>query len=330
MRSPKREHPKEKTGLHLRNKHRARYNFKELTRSCPELAPYVRLNEYNDESIDFSNADAVKMLNSAILKQTYSINYWNIPQGYLCPPIPGRADYIHHGADIIAGSNRGNVPKGKHIVCLDIGVGANCIYPIIGTREYGWTFIGSDCEPAALASASTIIEKNASLQGLISLRLQPNANDVFRGIIRADDHITLSVCNPPFHTSFEEAQAGTLRKLSNLQHKRITKPLLNFGGRNNELWCEGGEERFVKTMILQSKEFAESCLWFSTLVSKQAHLKSIYRTLNKVQALDVKTVQMSQGNKTSRIVAWTFHTKAEQESWMEALRDKQNAEKFTE
>lgn len=256
------------------------------------------------------------MLNKALLKHFYEIDYWNIPQGYLCPPIPGRADYIHHIADLLASSNHGKIPTGSQIKCLDIGVGANCIYPIIGNKEYGWSFVGSDIEPISIQSATEIIEKNAYLKENIVLRLQLNSEDIFRGIINKDEYVDLTICNPPFHASVEEAQAGTLRKLSNLNRKRITKATLNFGGKNKELWCEGGEEKFIQKMIFQSQEFASSCLWFSTLVAKQAHLKAIYKALKTVKAVEVKTIPMSQGNKTSRIVAWTFLNPAQQQEWV--------------
>ncbi len=311
----KKEHPK-KIGLHPRNKHQGRYDFKELISSCPELEPFVRLNNYNDESIDFSNAKAVMMLNKALLKHFYEIDYWNIPEGYLCPPIPGRADYIHHIADLLRSSNHGIIPTGSQIKCLDIGVGANCIYPIIGNKEYGWSFVGSDIEPISIQSANEIIENNASLKGNVTLRLQLNPEDVFRGIINRDEYVDLSICNPPFHASAEDAQAGTLRKLSNLNRKKITKTTLNFGGKNKELWCEGGEEKFIQKMIFQSQEFASSCLWFSTLAAKQVHLKTIYKALKTVKAIDVKTIPMSQGNKTSRIVAWTFLNSTQKQEWI--------------
>ena len=95
------EKNKEKIELHPRNKHRERYDFQQLINTCPELAPFVKLNNYNDESIDFFNPNAVKMLNKALLKQHYGINNWEIPEGYLCPPIPSRADYLHYIADLL-------------------------------------------------------------------------------------------------------------------------------------------------------------------------------------------------------------------------------------
>ena len=316
MPDKKKEHPKEKTQLHPRNKHRERYDFKQLIVSCPALAPYIKLNDFNDESIDFFNPEAVKMLNKALLKHFYGIDNWDIPPHYLCPPIPGRADYIHHIADVLASSNEGKIPISQRIKCLDIGVGANIVYPIIGHQEYGWSFIGADIDPVALASAHKIIESNPILKGHIELRLQANPKDIFKGIIQKDERIDVSICNPPFHASLAEAQAGTIRKLNNLKpHKKTIQPVLNFGGQNNELWCEGGEERFVRNMIQQSQQFATSCFWFSTLISKQTTLKSVYEALKNVAAVEVKTLPMGQGNKVSRLVAWTFLTAEQQKIW---------------
>ncbi|MDP3567653.1 23S rRNA (adenine(1618)-N(6))-methyltransferase RlmF [Sediminibacterium sp.] len=313
---PKKEHPKEKTKLHPRNKHRERYDFKELIKSCPELEQYVELNDYNDESIDFFDAEAVKTLNKALLKHFYAVNYWEIPQNYLCPPIPGRADYIHYAADLLGNLNNGKIPTGEKITCLDIGVGANCVYPIIGNKEYGWNFIGTEIDSVAVDSANKIIDMNAQLKEKIEIRLQQNPKDILYGVLKKDERIDISFCNPPFHASLEEAQAGTLRKLSNLKGKKITTASLNFGGKNNELWCKGGEIGFVRDMIRQSKQFSESVFWFTTSISKQSNLNAIYQELEKANAIEVKTIPMGQGNKTSRIVAWTFKTKEEQQKWV--------------
>ncbi len=311
----KKELPKEKWRLHPRNKHRERYDFKLLIAGCPELAPFVRLNIHNDESIDFADPEAVKMLNTALLKQYYKLTYWDIPPGYLCPPIPGRADYIHHIASLLAENNYGKVPTGSHVKCLDIGVGANCIYPIIGTQEYGWSFVGSDIDPLALESANKIIEANPNLSGAIECRLQANPADIFYSVVQKDEYFDLVVCNPPFHASLEDSQAETLRKLSNLAQEKITTPVQNFGGQAGELWCDGGEEKFVRAMVRQSRQFTTTVFWFSALIAKKSHLQGIYEELRKAKAEDVKTIPMGQGNKSSRIVAWTFLTKAEQKEW---------------
>lgn len=302
----KKKHPAVKSVLHPRNKHRARYDFKELIGSSPALEGFVKVNTYGDESIDFFDPKAVKALNKALLIHYYDIEYWDIPDGYLCPPIPGRADYIHHIADLMAESHNDRVPQGPHIKCLDIGVGASCVYPIIGNKEYRWSFIGTDIDPVALDSAQAIIDKNPALTGKVTLRLQENPNGIFNGILKKRERIDLTICNPPFHASLEEAQAGSLRKTKNLTRNKSDKPILNFGGQHQELWCEGGEAQFVKYMIHQSQHFAKKCRWFSTLISKESNLKAVYKALQKTAATDVRILPMGQGNKKSRIVAWTF------------------------
>lgn len=315
MPATKKEHPVEKITLHPRNLHRERYDFELLTAKCAELSKYVKKNAFEDASIDFSNPKAVKWLNKALLKTYYDIDYWDIPTDYLCPPIPGRADYIHQVADLLATSNLGVVPKGHRIKCMDIGVGASCVFPIVGNKSYGWSFVGSDIDPQALESARKIISYNPLLKRNVLLRFQENAKDIFHGVMKRDEFIDVSICNPPFHSSLAEAEAGTLRKLSSLNHKKVSTPVLNFGGQTTELWCEGGEERFVRDMIRQSKQFSTTCFWFTTLISKKDHLKAIYSALQAAGALQVKTIPMVQGTKSTRIVAWTFFTPEQQETW---------------
>ncbi|MCX6295142.1 MAG: 23S rRNA (adenine(1618)-N(6))-methyltransferase RlmF [Bacteroidetes bacterium] len=303
----------EKEVLHPRNKHRSRYNFKELIGSCPELSKFVFINKYNNETIDFADPAGVKTLNRTLLKQYYGVATWDIPQNYLCPPIPGRADYIHYIADLLATSNNGIIPKGQMVNCLDIGVGANCIYPIIGNYEYGWGFVGSDIDDKAIHSAKTITENNNLKE--IEIREQKLNSNIFKGIIKPAELFDVTLCNPPFHSSHAEAQEGTSRKVRNLNSGKNIKPVLNFGGQNTELWCKGGEKEFVSKMISESALFPTSCFWYSSLVSKSENLPTIYYNLEKVKALEVRTIEMKQGNKISRFVAWTFLNPIQQEEW---------------
>lgn len=301
--------------LHVRNRHVGRYDFKALTTSEPELAQFVRPNIHGDDSIDFADPASVKTLNKALLRHHYQIKGWDIPDGYLCPPIPGRADYIHHMADLLCSHNYGEIPRGDKITCLDIGVGASCIYPILGNKEYGWSFMASDIDESSIASSQQIMSNNPVLNGKIEFRLQTAPKDIFYGILTKEERVDLSICNPPFHSSAEEAQKGSLRKVNNLNKEKTDKPVLNFGGLSNELWCEGGEKKFISEMIRQSANFPQSCFWYSTLVSKQSHLKGIYANLKAAEATAVHTIPMGQGNKSSRIVAWTFLSKEQQKIW---------------
>ncbi|RZL35953.1 MAG: 23S rRNA (adenine(1618)-N(6))-methyltransferase RlmF [Pedobacter sp.] len=308
--------PAEKNTLHVRNRHKARYDFDTLTASHPPLRAYFAVNKYGDESIDFANPDAVKCLNQALLKYFYEIENWDIPAGYLCPPIPGRADYIHYAADLLASVNNQNILKGKKVKVLDVGVGANCVYPIIGVHEYGWHFVGSDIDAVAVKNAKGIVASNPTLANKVDLRLQSNKSAIFKDVIHKQERFDLTICNPPFHSSAAEAMAGSQRKNRNLGNKEYVKPVLNFGGQQNELWTNGGEVGFITRMIDESKLYKKQCFWFSSLVSKSENLGGIYAMLKRAEVAEVRTAEMTTGNKISRIVAWTFLTPTEQTEWL--------------
>lgn len=301
--------------LHPRNKHNSRYDFDFLITVYPELEAYIISTPIGDKSIDFANPDAVRALNKGLLKADYNIHYWELPKTNLCPPIPGRADYIHYIADILAEYNNGKIPTGNTVRLLDIGTGANCIYPIIGHQEYGWSFIGTELDKPAKMTAETIISNNEVLQNEIAIRLQESKRHIFKNIINDKDIFDVTLCNPPFHDSREAATKGTQRKLKNLGKVTSDKPVLNFGGQNNELWCEGGERAFITNMIYESVHFQSQCLWFSTLVSKNDNLKAFYSILKKIKVPTVKTITMEQGNKVSRILVWSFKNEDQIRNW---------------
>lgn len=283
--------------MHHRNAHKDGYDMDTLCQSSPDLKAHIIDSKAGRKTIDFTQQKAVVALNAALLKQYYKINHWSLPEGYLCPAVPGRADYIHTIADLVG--------KKKGLRCLDIGTGANCIYPIIGSYVYNWTFVGTDIDPKALEACQQIIDKNPTLKDAVSLRPQTNPQNVFKGVIKIREHFDLTICNPPFHKSAEDALKGVTRKNKNLRHGNKTKHL-NFQGQSNELWTEGGEKRFVRRMIKESRKYAKNSTWFSTLVSKEDHLKTYSKSLRDAEASRVEVLPLSQGNKVSRILAWQY------------------------
>jgi 23S rRNA (adenine1618-N6)-methyltransferase len=247
----------------------------------------------------------VKALNRALLAEAYGIRGWDIPSGYLCPPIPGRADYLHHLADLLAADAAGIIPEGLAIRALDVGVGANAIYPLLGHHEYGWSFVGSDLDEAALASAARILAANPDLSKVITLRRQMDRNACFAGVVLPGERFDLTLCNPPFHGSAREVREASQQKWRKLG-RGATGVARNFGGQGTELWCEGGEAGFIRRMIAESAGLRERVRWFTTLVSSSASLPAVHRALRQVEARDIRTVPMAQGQKQSRFVAWSF------------------------
>lgn len=297
--------------MHPRNRHSGRYDFETLTRSLPELALFTRPNPSGQPTIDFADPDAVKVLNRALLRAYYGVEHWDVPSGYLCPPVPGRADYVHCAADLLASCNEGAVPRGEPVRVLDVGVGANCIYPIIGRAEYGWSFVGTDVDPAALAFARGTVDANPGLAGGVELRAQtPPA--ALTGAVLPGERFDLTICNPPFNASLEEARAAAERKWEKLKRRDAGK---NFGGQETELWTPGGEAAFAWRLITESRALAEQVFWFSTLISKAEHLESVLKALEKVSPEDARTIEMTQGQKTSRVVAWTFLSPKRRDGW---------------
>jgi 23S rRNA (adenine1618-N6)-methyltransferase len=201
------------------------------------------------------------------------------------------------------------------------------VYPLIGQAEYGWRFLGVDIDQAALTNVERIVAANPHLAGLIEVRHQPVLDNLFVGILRRGEQFDVSLCNPPFHACAADVMMGAERKWKNLEKNKNTDknkdknggkqpaPKLNFGGRSNELWYPGGERAFVERMIEQSAGIPKRCLWFTTLLSKADNLRPIEAALAKLHPCDVRIIPMSQGQKTSRLVAWTFHGKAERRQW---------------
>jgi 23S rRNA (adenine1618-N6)-methyltransferase len=304
-----RKKPTEQSGLHPRNPHHGRYDFPALCESRPALSSHLKPNPKGDDTIDFSDPAAVICLNKALLAHYYQVTNWDIPAGYLCPPIPGRADYIHCAADLIGST------ADKKVRLLDIGTGANCIYPIIGSQSYGWEFVATDIDPVSVKNAQTIIRSNPCLTGRIRVVLQPDKQHFFTDIITAEDRFDLTLCNPPFHASLEEATAGNLRKQRNLGKADNKTPNLNFGGQKAELWCVGGEIAFLKKMAKESVEFAQQVRWFTSLVSKEENVRPLKKRLKQLGAQTINVVKMQQGQKVSRLIAWSFLSPEQQTTW---------------
>lgn len=290
---------KKKGELHPNNPHKGKYDFKLLTKKLPELKAYIKKNPRGEDTIEFSNGKAVVLLNKALLKTYYNIENWDIPQGFLCPPIPGRADYIHYIAELLEGKKNG-------VRVLDIGTGANCIYPIIGSQSYNWDFVASDIDPESIDNAKNIIRSNKNLMGKIILKLQEDRNNIFEGIIEEKEKFDLTMCNPPFHASMEDAMKANRRKVNNLSKgNKDLKKGLNFGGQKAELWCPGGERLFLKKMVKESIKFSSQVTWFTSLVSNRDNIKPIQKLLDKLGA-EYRVLEMSQGQKISRVLAWNF------------------------
>lgn len=294
--------------MHKKNKHTDDYDFNQLSLVHTDLESFIFTNANNKKTIDFANPKAVKALNTALLKSHYDVAFWDFPDHFLCPPIPGRVDYIHHISDLL---NRSKLTE--NITVLDIGTGANCIYPLLGNAEYNWSFIGVDSNDDALKEAQNIIDKN-NLQDQIKLKKQNDNAHVLSGVLSETDKVTVTMCNPPFFKNEEDALKATTSKLKGLG-KPTDQMVRNFAGQAHELWYKGGEKAFLHNYLYESSLLKTQSYWYTSLVSNKDNVKTINQSLKKLGATAVLTIGMNIGNKKSRIVAWTFLDEQQKEDW---------------
>jgi len=279
------------TSMHPKNPFIQNYDLEKLSDAYPPLKDHIITNKYGNQSVKFGNAKAVLALNTAILKFAYGID-WHLPAKNLCPPIPGRLDYLLHISDLL-GKPAANI--------LDIGTGANLIYPILGTCHFNWQCAASESDQEAMDHAKNIIDQNEILDK-IDLRLQKDPKKILDHIITEKDEFDAVICNPPFYKNKSEAEKNQSRKRKNLNLGTEK----NFSGDANELWYPGGEASFVKKMAQESIHYKYQVNWFTSLVSSKETLKEISRAINAVKPKSSKVIEMNQGNKQSRFIAWTF------------------------
>ncbi|DBA82336.1 TPA: hypothetical protein ACH3X2_000593 [Trebouxia sp. C0005] len=201
-----------KASIHPRNRYADKLpDFKLLSQTFPDLRPHVKLNQHGSASIDFRQPDACKALTKALLKHDFDIT-WDVPEGQLVPPVTNRANYIHWLEDLLVLSS----PTGsKTIKGLDIGCGANCIYPLLGAALNGWHFVGTDIMDIAIEWAGKNVQDNPHLAHLIEIRRtgqssQPlDSTNVEQGILLPAVHngecFSFCMCNPPFFETLQEA-----------------------------------------------------------------------------------------------------------------------------
>ena len=291
---------------HPRNKHQNRYDIDSLVESLPQLLKCVIKSPSGEKTIDMSNQESVRLLNSALLLKYYNIKDWKFSYEFLTPPIPSRVEYVHYLADVIGYDY---FTKNKNISGMDIGCGSSCIYPLLFNAEYKIKMVGVDIDNNSLLNAKKILQSN-NLCDSIDLRLQPTPADIYNHhVIKNNEKFLFSMCNPPFYDSIDDAERASERKWKHLG-KGSKKSSRQFGGTSNELVCPGGDLGFVSKMIQQSLNYKNQILYFSALVSQEKHMSKLCQALEAIRAngvyVEFSTIEFNPGQKKSRILVWSF------------------------
>lgn len=164
---PKQNFDRHKPAIHPRNKYADQVpDFTALSSAFPDLAQHVKHSAQGTANIDFRSPAACKALTKALLKHDFNIT-WDVPDKHLVPPIANRSNYIHWLEDLLQLSP----PSGSETITgMDIGCGANCIYPLLGAALNGWQFVGTDITDIACEWARKNVNANPHLEHLIEIR----------------------------------------------------------------------------------------------------------------------------------------------------------------
>mmetsp|Transcript_18112 Transcript_18112/g.59169 ORF Transcript_18112/g.59169 Transcript_18112/m.59169 type:complete len:475 (+) Transcript_18112:77-1501(+) len=293
--------------LHPRNRH-SHYDLESLATLHPPLHPHVQPSPHRGLTVDFSDSAAVKELNLALFKDYIGAECEiELPSSALVPAIPGRADYLHVIADLLAeDAEDGEVPMGAGVCGCDIGVGASAVYPLLARAIYGWSFVGTECSEESFAAAVANV-RSAGASADVALRMQSSPESALEGAVSSRERVAFVMCNPPFFDSAKAAEAQARRRMKNVHRRANAHTTGAFGGRSAELFCAGGEGAFVVNLIRESARRPLQSVWFTALVASASNLPRMRQALASAGAVAVRELPLATGHKRVRVLAWSFY-----------------------
>jgi len=277
----------------------AKPSFAALAQHYPGLSPHVKVAQGGQASLDFKSYAATRELTRCLLHNDHQLDWW-IPHGQLIPPVTNRLNYIHWLKDLLKLSSppaEAATGEGSSTVRgLDIGCGANCIYPLIGAATCGWQFVGTDITPEALTWARRNVAANPQLSHLIEVRQVAAADKqtpggMLLGAVGEGETFHFSMCNPPFFDTLADANQN---------------PNTACGGTPAEMVCLGGEEAFVRAMVEESATLGSQVHWYTSMVGKKSTLKEVRRLLHDRSVPVIRSTQFFQGETSRWAVAWSY------------------------
>nr|CCA19318.1 putative methyltransferase METT10D [Albugo laibachii Nc14] len=293
-------------GLHERNRYRnSPPDFYALAQKFPSLSPHLRNVDIRRKRAAFAWEDpyALRELTTALLKHDFGIK-WSIPINRLCPPVPNRLNYLHWMEELAEEADRKSLvvdelsaqsESTKVVRGLDIGTGASCIFPLLGTSLHpDWTFIATEIDSTSYSAALINLRNNPHLAQRIELKHAVD-NQFFTEALNGKFKcaITFTMCNPPFFANSNEIQLH---------------PQAFCMGSPIEMIYPGGEVRFVSEMLDQSVTFKKRIIWFTSMLGKKSSLRPLLAKLRSVQGVTYYcTTEFCQGQTKRWGIAWTFN-----------------------
>lgn len=288
--------------MHYRNAFREQnLNFKLVAGRQEDLKPFIERRSESQWRLNFKSWVVTRALNSALLIDAYELGMWDLPRFQLCPPVANRANYIHWLEDLLLQSRPSGVAEtGASVRGLDVGVGASCVFPLLGASINGWSFVGVDIVDIALSSAIKNVRNNPRIAGLIEIRdgrmseVIPSRNlSKFNTLlgVKNEEQFSFCMCNPPFFDLIQDAKLN---------------PGTNFGGTTYEMCHPGGEEAFTQRIFDESLVLRERVHWYTTMCGKKRTLRKILHLLEVARVPTIRTTRFLQGRTTRWGIAWSF------------------------
>lgn len=249
-------------------------DWRELQSHNPRLQKF-----WADGKFDFDNETALAELVQTQLDLYCGLRV-QLCKGFLIPRLANRLDYLLWMEKLLGGPAVG----------IDVGVGGNCIYPMLGSLV-GLTIAGVDLNSEAI-EASQQIAKQASIE--IDL-FQADGTDLESIVRQLDPPPCFVVCNPPFFAPQED---------------RVEKPPRNLVARENELYTPGGELEFSLKMLESSSR--TNLRWTSVMLGKKHSVAPLIDRITAQKASHALHV-ISHGRTRRWIVAWSFSERAPDE-----------------
>ncbi|GJQ09286.1 hypothetical protein GpartN1_g1077.t1 [Galdieria partita] len=256
-----------------------RPDFEKLAQLDDELSKYYRRGR-----LDFRKERVCISLTRAIFLHEFGLQ-WSIPPGHLCPAIPSRLEYLCWIEALLKYENILQPP----IRGLDIGTGANCVYPLLGAKLLGFHFIATEVDEESYQGAlKNVLDNNLSSQ--VEVR-KVSQGQILRGIVKGTDSFHFAMCNPPFFSDMSEASVHPFRVKTGDERQMVTS---------------GGEVSFIAQMAEESVEFSQNIRWFTSLVGRKKDLGILQRYIQENITTEVRRTCLKQGRTSRWIIAWSF------------------------
>ncbi|CAH8846338.1 unnamed protein product [Trichobilharzia szidati] len=291
--------------MHHRNiyKHK-RPNFKELAAQYDFFNAVAEKDECGRVQLDFRVPLHLAALSKALLLKDFNLNV-EFPGDRLIPTVPLRLNYILWLEDLLKDLQKFSEP----IKILDIGVGASCIYPLLGARKNSWKFFGTETDMRNYSLAKENVDRNHMSDDIKLFHIAENSSSldaVFGSNNSGKEagsttYLHAVMANPPFFSDASDAVGSkTCRSLGRPPPKTVSSAA------RHESQTTGGEVYYCMRLIRDSLRYSTRVGVFTIMLGKKSSVPVVRRILYKLKITQISVYEMCQGRIMRWGVAWTF------------------------